>query len=110
MLAELERVRSNGIVPDELVKAVNQLRARLVFENDSVSGIAHQLGHFATIADWRLYYSLLERIEAVTLDQVAMAAEQWLRPAGRTIGWFEPVAPRTAEGRSASNATPRVAG
>jgi predicted Zn-dependent peptidase len=98
-------------VPDELEKAVNQLRARLVFENDSVSGIAHQLGHFATIADWRLYHSLRARIEAVTIDHVASAAALWLRPAGRTIGWFEPLAPGTGKGPSAiGGRASRIAG
>jgi predicted Zn-dependent peptidase len=92
MLVEIERVRSRGIEPGELEKAINQLRARLVFESDSVSGIAHQLGHFATIADWQLYHSLHERIARVTIDQVGAAA-LWLTPAARTIGWFEPHAP-----------------
>jgi zinc protease len=93
MFTELERVRSEGIGADELERAVTQLRARLVFENDSVSGIAHQLGHFATIADWQLYHSLRDRIEAVTIAQVASAATRWLTPTARTTGWFEPLPP-----------------
>src|SRR4029453_8411426 len=39
MLGELERVRANGITPQELQKAKNQLRARLVFENDSITNL-----------------------------------------------------------------------
>ena len=42
----------------ELEKAKNQLRARLVFENDSVTNIAHQLGYFETIASVDLFLSL----------------------------------------------------
>ena len=48
----------DGITPQELVKAKTQLRARLVFENDSITNIAHQLGYFETIASWRLYPSI----------------------------------------------------
>src|SRR6185436_4772823 len=49
----IDRVRTEGITEDELAKAKNQLRARLVFENDSITNIAHQLGYFETIASWR---------------------------------------------------------
>ena len=90
-LAEVERVRLGGITPDELGKAKNQLRARLLFEQDSISNIAHQLGYFETIASWRLYPMIPQRIEAVTVEQVAAAAAARLTPSNRTIGWFDPV-------------------
>jgi zinc protease len=89
--AELEAVRANGITPDELRKAKNQLRARLVFENDSITNIAHQLGFFATIASWQVYGTLAPRIEAVTLDEVGLSASERLTPARRTVGRFEPI-------------------
>jgi len=91
VLRELEAVRANGITPDELRKAKNQLRARLVFENDSITNIAHQLGFFATIASWQMYSTQVPRIEAVTLDEVGLAASERLRPARRTVGRFEPI-------------------
>ena len=47
---EIERVRTDGVNLAELARAKRQLRARLVFENDSVTNIAHQLGYFETIA------------------------------------------------------------
>jgi zinc protease len=90
-LTELDRVRTAGISDEELVKVKNQLRARLVFENDSVTNIAHQLGYYETVATWKTYPTLLPRIQAVTLDQVNAAAERYLKPTNRTIGWFDPV-------------------
>ena len=54
----------------------HQLRARLVFEGDSISNIAHQLGYFETVASWRLVPALGRRIDAVTPHQVAEAAAQ----------------------------------
>src|SRR5688572_10324773 len=44
LMSEVERVRTQGVTSQELQKAKNQLRARMVFENDSISNIAHQLG------------------------------------------------------------------
>jgi zinc protease len=90
-LAELDRVRLEGITPAELERARNQLRARLVFENDSVTNIAHQIGFFETISSAALLPSIPERLAAVTLEQVALAADRCLRPSNRTVGWFRPL-------------------
>jgi predicted Zn-dependent peptidase len=61
-----------------------------VFENDSMTNIAHQLGYFETVASWRLLPTIRERIESVTLDQIAAVATERLKPTNRTVGWFEP--------------------
>jgi zinc protease len=89
-LAEVERVRVGGVTERELEKAKRQLRARLVFENDSITNIAHQLGYFQTIATWDFVPSIAHRLDAVTLEQVASVAAVRLTPANRTVGWFEP--------------------
>ena len=47
---EIERVAHRGRDHGGAARAKRQLRARLVFENDSVTNIAHQLGYFETIA------------------------------------------------------------
>jgi zinc protease len=89
-LDAIERVRTGGITTEELKKAKNQLRARMVFEGDSITNIAHQLGFFETIAGWRVYPALVEQIASVTLDQVAAVAAERLKPSNRTIGWLHP--------------------
>jgi zinc protease len=89
-LAELERVRLQGVTAAEVAKARTQLCARLVFENDSISNIGHQLGYFETIASWRVFHSLRGRIDAVTAEEVSAAAAVRLQPAKRTVAWFDP--------------------
>ena len=91
LLDELDRVRREGITGAELTRAKAQLRARLVFESDSVTNIAHQLGYFETIASVDLFGELPSRIAAVTGDEVAAAARAMLGDANRTVGWFEPL-------------------
>jgi zinc protease len=91
LLAELDRVRRHGVTPQELRKAKNQLRARLVFENDSISNIAHQLGYFDTIGSWRTFTAIPQQIEVVTLEQVAAVAARRLSPLNRTMGLFDPL-------------------
>jgi zinc protease len=89
LLEELERIRG-GVTELELEKAKTQLRARLVFDDDSIMTIAHQLGYFETIASVDTYLTLPDRVAAVTIEQVAAAAWQVLADSNRTIGWFDP--------------------
>jgi len=90
LLEELDRVRREGITGAELAKAKAQLKARLVFENDSVTNIAHQLGYFETIAQVELFNTLPAAIASATEQSVAEAARRVLPDWNRTIGWFEP--------------------
>src|SRR5262249_33952939 len=78
LLEELDFVRRDGITAAELAKAKAQLRARLVFESDSVTNIAHQLGYFETIASVDAFAEAPSRIAAVSLDEVARAARRLL--------------------------------
>jgi hypothetical protein len=90
LLEEIERVRVEGIGQAELDRAKKQLHARLVFDGDSVTNIAHQIGYFETIANPDLFADLSERVGRVTLESVAEAAGRLLRPSNRTTGWFDP--------------------
>ena len=93
-LDEIERLRREGVRPDEVRRAKRQLRARLVFENDSVTNIAHQIGYFETVAGPDYFGAMQSRIEAVTAEQVSQVATRRLAPATRTTGWFLPIGAR----------------
>jgi zinc protease len=90
-LEEIDRVRDTGIDAEELQRAKRQLRARLVFENDSVTNIAHQLGYFETIAGPHYFFDMQARIDAVTAEQVWGVARRRLGPDARTVGCFRPL-------------------
>jgi zinc protease len=90
-LEVIDRARADGATAQEVERAKTQLRARLVFENDSITNIAHQLGYFETIGSWRIVDTLRERIDAVTVESVAAAAAARLTAMNRTVGWFEPL-------------------
>jgi len=91
LLEELERVRREGLSDSELTKAKAQLKARLVFDNESITDIAHQLGYFATIASVDSFLDTPARIAAVTLEEVSKVARSVLVPSNRTVGSFEPL-------------------
>jgi zinc protease len=90
LLDELGAVARDGITPGEVTKAKAQLNARLVFENDSVTNIAHQIGYFETIAGVDVFENFRPRIASVTVEQVAAVARELLVESNRTVGWFDP--------------------
>jgi zinc protease len=100
LLEEIDRVRHDGVTDLELAKAKQQLKARLVFDSDSITNIAHQLGYFETIAGVDTFLTLRRRIADVTLDEVAAAAAVTFNASNRTVGWFDPLP--LADARAAS--------
>jgi zinc protease len=91
LIAELDAVCRDGITGAELTKAKAQLRARLVFDSDSVTNIAHQLGYFETIGSLDAFTSAPARIAAVSLDDVTAAARRVFAASNRTVGYFDPL-------------------
>jgi zinc protease len=91
LLEALATVRSSGITPEELARAKAQLKARFVFDSDSITNIAHQLGYFETVASVDVFTRLATGVDAVSVEQVADAAGAILRDANRTLGWFDPL-------------------
>jgi len=100
LLEALADVEHHGITEAELVKAKAQLRARLVFDNDSVTNIAHQLGYYETISSLDVFMTAPARIAAVTREEVAAAARVTLAPSNRTIGTFDPLPVGTGRSKS----------
>ncbi len=90
-LEAIERLRIDGVTAEELARARRQLAARFVFENDSVTNVAHQIGFFHTVATVDTYLAMADRLAGVTGAQVEAVARARLAPGRRTVGWFRPV-------------------
>lgn len=90
LLDALERTARDGVTAEELQRAKAQLHARLVFDGDSITNIAHQLGYFETIGGVDLFNSLPERIRSASVEEVSAVGARMLISANRTIGWFRP--------------------
>lgn len=89
--AALDRAALEGIDEREVARAKRQLRARLVFEDDSVTNLAHQLGYFQTVVGPGFYPRLNQCIDMVTADRVREVAGRRLRSTALTVGAFHPL-------------------
>src|SRR5262249_35682118 len=80
LFEELDRLDRDPLTPAEIAKAKNQLKARLVFDSDSVTNVAHQIGYFETIGSLETFMAAPARIAAVTVDEVAAGARRLFAP------------------------------
>jgi zinc protease len=77
---ELAKVRDEEVKADELDRARTAEEARREFQTETAEGRAYVLGQAETI--WRLEEerAYLDRIKAVTAEQVRAAARRYLDP------------------------------
>ena len=92
LVAEVERVRQDGITPAELERAVNQLLASIAFRRDGVAAIAGEINEAIAVGDWTCYLTLPEKLAAVTVADVQRVAKTYCDTDQSTTGWFIPLA------------------
>jgi len=88
---ELERAASGDISLQEFEKARKQAKALFACDSESVSSQGFWLGFAETLTgsyDW--FNDYLDRLMAVTLDDVRRVAAEVFHPHRRTVGWYLP--------------------
>jgi zinc protease len=90
LLEEVERVAAAPITDEELARAQRRAEADFVFQTNSVTAQARQLGYWAMIGDWRYLTTYLDRIRALTPADIQAVARRTFSVDTRTIGHFVP--------------------
>ena len=91
--AELASLAERPIAQAELDKAVKRARAQFVMAGESVTGQAQMIGMSEMVAaDYQWFEETLDRLGAVSLDDVERVRRHYLRPENRTVGWYVPAA------------------
>jgi zinc protease len=90
LLEEVERIVASPITDEELIRAQRRAEADFVFQSNSVSAQARQLGYWAMIGDWRYLGTYLDRIRALTPTDIQAVARRTFTTDTRTIGHFVP--------------------
>ncbi|MGJ3238160.1 MAG: M16 family metallopeptidase [Anaerolineae bacterium] len=89
-LQEIARIQNEGITRQELDRARKQARAAFAYSTESVTNQAFWLAQSALLGDLNWYDHFIERLNAVTLDDVQSAAQRYLIPRRRVVGWLIP--------------------
>jgi predicted Zn-dependent peptidase len=88
---ELERLKTERVPTEELDRVKTQARASVLRSLDSNNGMAALLPEYeAATGDWRNLFEQLNRIEAVTPDDVQRIAQELFQPNKLTIGRLLP--------------------
>jgi len=83
---QLDTIRTNGVTPDELEKAKNLLRAGFIANRETTFGKAEELHHYRTFHNSIDEINTdLDRILAVTSDDVKRVANTYLAPGNLTL-------------------------
>ena len=83
---QLDSIRANGITADELDKAKNVLRAGFIDNRETTLGKAEELHHYLTFhASIDEINTDLDKLLAVTSDDVKRVANTYLAPANLTL-------------------------
>lgn len=90
VLDAIERIRNEGITEAELTKARKQARAAFAYGTESITNQAYWLAQSAALGDPNWFDQYLQRLEAVTTEDIQDVALRYLGPRGRTVGWLIP--------------------
>ena len=90
LLATVEGVATHPVTEEELERA--RVRLRNAYEKTLNDPAAYGIALSGAIAkgDWRLFFIARDRVETTTLADVQRVAENYFRPANRTVGEFLP--------------------
>jgi zinc protease len=88
--AEIDRIAREPIAAQELHTAIKQAKAQFAYSSESVTNQGFWLGYSSVVADTGWFESFLDRLAAVTVDDVSRVAEAYLARRNRTVGHYLP--------------------
>jgi predicted Zn-dependent peptidase len=92
MLAEVDRVKSELVTADELSGVKNRTRAALIRNFNSNGSMAQELAVWQVLTgDWRNLFRYVDKVNAVTPQDIQRVAKLVFTEGNRTVGTIEPL-------------------
>jgi zinc protease len=88
---EIAKAQNTPPTPEELERAVKQARALFAYGSESISNQAFWLGFAEMFANYDWFTGYLDKLAAVTPEDVQRVAQKYLRPQNRVLGEYIPV-------------------
>jgi zinc protease len=90
LLAQMERLTADPVSDEELRRAKNQIEAELIFAQDSVHQRANQLAQFELLGGHALEAKFLEKVRAVTAEDLLRVARTYFPSDRKNVGILLP--------------------
>lgn len=91
VLAEVERVKRDGVTAADVSAAIRRFRVQQALWRDGTNAAAFALSEYVAIGDWTLYVTLEEGVARVTPADVQRVAQKYLNEDQSTTGWYVPI-------------------
>jgi zinc protease len=95
LVAEIEKVKEDGVTAEEIRTAVAKLLAERAFAQDGTFATAAVINECIAVGDWTLFVTLDEKFKAVTVADVQRVAKRYFVPRRSVVGWFVPTDEQT---------------
>jgi len=87
---EIDRAVDERVQAEELAKAIKQAKAQFAYGSESVTNQGFWYGWSEVFADYRWFETYLDRLAAVTVEDVQRVARKYLRRSNRVVGHYLP--------------------
>lgn len=94
---EIKRLQDDPPPQEEVARAMKQARALFAYGSESISNQAFWMGYAEIFDTYEWFLNYLERLEAVTPQDVQRIARTYLRPGNRVLGVYLPQQSREGE-------------
>ena len=88
--AEILRIQEEQVSEAEVARAVKQARALFAYGSESVTNQAFWMGYTEMFADYDWFLSYLDKLAAVTPEEVQRVAQKYLQKKFRIVGTYLP--------------------
>ena len=110
LLAEIEKVKKDGISNEEYQKLQNQAENDFISQNQKDIGVAQNLATYYTYqGDANLINTELARYKKVTKEDIKRVADKYLTKENRLVVHYLPKADENKKGEMESKAAPKAA-
>ena len=87
---EIKRLQDTSPPDSEVARAVKQARALFAYGSESITNQAYWMGYSEMFATCEWFLNYLDRLAAVTPEDVQRIARTYLRPGNRVLGIYLP--------------------
>ncbi len=97
IFGEIERLKEEPLPQEEVDKIKARAKANFINQLNSRQGLAIQLASYQMIeGDWRNLFRQLDKINAVTAEDIQRVAKKYMTKKNRTVGYILTVKPSNA--------------
>ena len=88
--AEILAIQDNLVSQDEIQRAVKQARAVFAYNSENITNQAFWMGYVEMFSSYEWFTTYLDKLAAVTPQDVQRVAQKYLQPKSRVVGMYIP--------------------